>query len=101
MDKLFILLIALIAIKVIIYGLLSLYRFLLSHVGMVEVIRIVFAVIISNIIAFCLTKAFKIEEVNLLLFFYTTPLEILLITGRSEEHTSELQSRPHLVCRLL
>src|SRR5690554_7436373 len=23
------------------------------------------------------------------------------ITGRSEEHTSELQSRPHLVCRLL
>ncbi|HHW99746.1 MAG TPA: polysaccharide biosynthesis protein [Acholeplasmataceae bacterium] len=81
MDKLFILLIALIAIKVIIYGLLSLYRFLLSHVGMVEVIRIVFAVIISNIIAFSLTKAFKIEEVNFLLFFYTTPLEILLITG--------------------
>src|SRR3989442_7149918 len=25
----------------------------------------------------------------------------LLPTGRSEEHTSELQSRPHLVCRLL
>src|SRR5690554_7470937 len=24
-----------------------------------------------------------------------------LDTGRSEEHTSELQSRPHLVCRLL
>src|SRR5690554_6980299 len=23
------------------------------------------------------------------------------LTGRSEEHTSELQSRPHLVCRLL
>src|SRR3989442_6943384 len=23
------------------------------------------------------------------------------ITNRSEEHTSELQSRPHLVCRLL
>src|SRR5690554_7447934 len=23
------------------------------------------------------------------------------INGRSEEHTSELQSRPHLVCRLL
>src|SRR5690554_7548524 len=23
------------------------------------------------------------------------------IVGRSEEHTSELQSRPHLVCRLL
>src|SRR3989442_9862950 len=25
----------------------------------------------------------------------------LLAHGRSEEHTSELQSRPHLVCRLL
>src|SRR3989442_11094969 len=25
----------------------------------------------------------------------------LLFTTRSEEHTSELQSRPHLVCRLL
>src|SRR6266498_4774175 len=24
-----------------------------------------------------------------------------LVRGRSEEHTSELQSRPHLVCRLL
>src|SRR3989442_5779934 len=26
---------------------------------------------------------------------------VLLIEQRSEEHTSELQSRPHLVCRLL
>src|SRR5436305_10423054 len=26
---------------------------------------------------------------------------ILGVEGRSEEHTSELQSRPHLVCRLL
>src|SRR5690554_7644451 len=25
----------------------------------------------------------------------------LIIAARSEEHTSELQSRPHLVCRLL
>src|SRR5439155_21217052 len=27
--------------------------------------------------------------------------ESLLVAGRSEEHTSELQSRGHLVCRLL
>src|SRR5437870_9983984 len=27
--------------------------------------------------------------------------ELLLLFGRSEEHTSELQSRGHLVCRLL
>src|SRR5690554_7488354 len=26
---------------------------------------------------------------------------VVLQIGRSEEHTSELQSRPHLVCRLL
>src|SRR3989442_9927135 len=29
------------------------------------------------------------------------PLALLVISARSEEHTSELQSRPHLVCRLL
>src|SRR5690554_7515363 len=28
-------------------------------------------------------------------------LELTGLQGRSEEHTSELQSRPHLVCRLL
>src|SRR5690625_969038 len=35
--------------------------------------------------------------------FNITPTEILiyLLTLRSEEHTSELQSRGHLVCRLL
>src|SRR2546422_2017898 len=27
--------------------------------------------------------------------------EVALVDGRSEEHTSELQSRLHLVCRLL
>src|SRR6266498_4919208 len=29
------------------------------------------------------------------------PLAEMMVAGRSEEHTSELQSRPHLVCRLL
>src|SRR3989442_6543233 len=28
-------------------------------------------------------------------------IALLAAFGRSEEHTSELQSRPHLVCRLL
>src|SRR2546429_3632046 len=28
-------------------------------------------------------------------------VEVLMVTARSEEHTSELQSRLHLVCRLL
>src|SRR6266498_5395402 len=30
-----------------------------------------------------------------------TPTKAYLVAARSEEHTSELQSRPHLVCRLL
>src|SRR3989442_11697814 len=30
-----------------------------------------------------------------------TPVQYLAAASRSEEHTSELQSRPHLVCRLL
>src|SRR3989442_1943485 len=29
------------------------------------------------------------------------PRRLVWAAGRSEEHTSELQSRPHLVCRLL
>src|SRR5690554_7643687 len=32
---------------------------------------------------------------------YALAVEAILPGGRSEEHTSELQSRPHLVCRLL
>src|SRR5690625_6202678 len=42
---------------------------------------------------------------TLLVFATVFPLYILIHTGifgtRSEEHTSELQSRGHLVCRLL
>src|SRR3989442_9450747 len=33
--------------------------------------------------------------------FYSLPGDAVLADARSEEHTSELQSRPHLVCRLL
>src|SRR2546422_5462183 len=33
--------------------------------------------------------------------FARTAAEVLRVHGRSEEHTSELQSRLHLVCRLL
>src|SRR5437899_2780105 len=34
-------------------------------------------------------------------FLYAVPRSLLLGAGRSEEHTSELQSLRHLVCRLL
>src|SRR5690554_7495025 len=33
--------------------------------------------------------------------FYILRMALWNTYGRSEEHTSELQSRPHLVCRLL
>src|SRR5690554_7413457 len=41
---------------------------------------------------------------NLLRETYSMPLKVKISQNgkcRSEEHTSELQSRPHLVCRLL
>src|SRR5437870_9669493 len=34
-------------------------------------------------------------------FVLCQPVSATVLTGRSEEHTSELQSRGHLVCRLL
>src|SRR5690554_7226065 len=42
------------------------------------------------------------KECGLLLSTATAALaQLYQKIGRSEEHTSELQSRPHLVCRLL
>src|SRR5690554_8071058 len=45
----------------------------------------------------------QLEESNIKIAEYLTKLPDmkLLESKRSEEHTSELQSRPHLVCRLL
>src|SRR5690554_7140943 len=41
------------------------------------------------------------KAVNKMIFIPILYLWSVLISKRSEEHTSELQSRPHLVCRLL
>src|SRR5207253_10146253 len=38
---------------------------------------------------------------SVIVTFTTSNPTVLLAWGRSEEHTSELQSRGHLVCRLL
>src|SRR3989442_6004699 len=40
-------------------------------------------------------------DVDALLVHRADPIRGPRWTSRSEEHTSELQSRPHLVCRLL
>src|SRR3989442_6800589 len=47
-----------------------------------------------------LLKRVEQDGVDLVLLDIEMP-EISEVDTRSEEHTSELQSRPHLVCRLL
>src|SRR5690554_2943083 len=44
---------------------------------------------------------FSLAAVSLLLIFLSWSGFLSFLFPRSEEHTSELQSRPHLVCRLL
>src|SRR5258708_31616111 len=51
-----------------------------------------------------LQAAYIAGLVTLLIFFrafWTPDIMFVLLLGRSEEHTSELQSPDHLVCRLL
>src|SRR5215510_9872127 len=43
----------------------------------------------------------SIQQGKLHVIAVTTPTRMALLPNRSEEHTSELQSRGHLVCRLL
>src|SRR5205809_5272749 len=50
----------------------------------------------TNMLAF-----FMMDEPDCVANGDTNKLDQLLSTQRSEEHTSELQSRLHLVCRLL
>src|SRR3989442_15173969 len=47
------------------------------------------------------TRATALGEVALLERWAFEERDFAQRSGRSEEHTSELQSRPHLVCRLL
>src|SRR6266498_4900749 len=68
----------------------SVYLAFGSQVGIVPFIY--FAVSIGSLVLFARTRNFRLLLVIQLLD--------ILLTTRSEEHTSELQSRPHLVCRL-
>src|SRR5690554_7292825 len=47
-----------------------------------------------------LCEGFVIDKTRYLVPFGEVVFEVDVFEGRSEEHTSELQSRPHLVCRL-
>src|SRR5690606_41190445 len=55
---------------------------------------------IKGVIHFAASKAVG-ESVEKPLLYYENNLNTLIYMLRSEEHTSELQSRENLVCRLL
>lgn len=75
------LLITAIIIKITIYALFGLYRFLLSYVGITEFIKILMAIIISNIIIYGVAFFGKLEGVDWVLLLYSSALEVLLITA--------------------
>src|SRR5690625_6790184 len=59
--------------------------------------------VMVNHIPTCKNNSSEVRKIYLLLsnVFSTYSLNMNKLTKRSEEHTSELQSRGHLVCRLL
>src|SRR5690554_7154197 len=52
-------------------------------------------------VIFCDIKMPKMDGMEVLAALQKEKVDspVIMISGRSEEHTSELQSRPHLVCR--
>ena len=79
-DKIFLFIICIIGIKITTYLVLSMYNFILTHVGIVEFLRIIVAVTISNIIIMFLFFIVD-QQFYWKLCFYSAPIEILLITG--------------------
>jgi len=69
-----------IGVKILTYALLKLYSILLDHVGAIEFIRIVIAVVGTNIVLYIIFIIVPIADFDWYLFFYSSPLEILLIT---------------------
>lgn len=79
-EQIILFFVCLLAIKILVYTVFSLYRFLLSHVGIVEFAWVLLAVLISNLLVYGTVIVIGIEEVTWQLFFYTSPLEVLLIS---------------------
>src|SRR3712207_8566854 len=61
--------------------------------GMLYIVAAIYAVVGRNMLA--------VQFFNAVLGAATAPIIFLCARQRSEEHTSELQSRQYLVCRLL
>src|SRR5690606_40767752 len=82
----------------------SVGRFLLRHVGLLQ--RAAFASVLVLYPFFCAASWVRIGVRKLLglkpaVVWGPTPILTIAESSRSEEHTSELQSRENLVCRLL
>src|SRR3989442_8762071 len=59
--------------------------------------KITYAIWLPDSVTVELTSVQVVKVVGVLV----SERSVVVILDRSEEHTSELQSRPHLVCRLL
>src|SRR3989442_10159405 len=62
------------------------------------------AALVANAASFGLLWAYRTGDANMRSAWICTRNDVLgnvAVLLRSEEHTSELQSRPHIVCRLL
>lgn len=79
-DNLLIIIGLSLAIKITIYAIFRLYNMLLRHVGATEFIRICFAVFLSNILIFSLFRLVNLNDMDWVAFFYSTPLEVLLMS---------------------
>src|SRR5690625_6513873 len=82
------------------FFLLSLFPFLLFLVTLVGYMPIDEDYLLSFLDTYAPTEIMSLIESNLTRIVNVQNGSLLSI-GRSEEHTSELQSRGHLVCRLL
>src|SRR3989442_6429732 len=60
-----------------------------------------FDLVLSDTFASNMMRSDDFRETRALTMFDLVLVPDVSFGGRSEEHTSELQSRPHLVCRLL
>src|SRR5690625_4647285 len=70
-------------------------------VGTKEVVGAVISSMLTTIVVF-IPIVLMDDEVGKMVIVLTVVIAVTLISSvRSEEHTSELQSRGHLVCRLL
>src|SRR5690554_7736996 len=58
-------------------------------------------VFMDEISARAIVRPRTTQEVSRILKLCNDAGQPVVVHGRSEEHSSELQSRPHLVCRLL